>query len=113
MPTSTADARATRKAAPLFAALGDETRLALVVRLCTEGPGSIAKLSERAHVTRQAITKHLSVLEEAGLVRSERRGRESVWAFEPKRLDEAHLFLERISTGWDDALERLRQHVEE
>jgi DNA-binding transcriptional ArsR family regulator len=101
------------RAAPLFAALGDETRLRLVARLSAEGPGSIARLSERSGVTRQAITKHLRVLEGAGLARSARRGRERVWSLEPRRLDDAHAFLDAVSRRWDDALERLRALVED
>lgn len=112
MSTASATAHA-RAAAPLFAALGDETRLALLMRLSTSGPGSIARLSEKAKVSRQAITKHLSVLSAAGLVRSTRRGRESVWELTPKRLAEAHVYLDRISTQWDDALDRLRAFVED
>jgi DNA-binding transcriptional ArsR family regulator len=102
-----------RDAAPLFAALGDETRLRLLIRLSSGGPGSITQLSAKSAVTRQAITKHLRVLADAGLVRSSRRGRERVWDLEPKRLDDAHAYLERISKQWDDALGRLRQFVEE
>ena len=101
-----------RDAAPLFAALGDETRLRLLIRLSSGGPGSITQLSAKSAVTRQAITKHLRVLTDAGLVRSSRRGRERVWDLEPKRLDDAHAYLERISKQWDDALGRLRQFVE-
>ena len=101
-----------RDAAPLFAALGDETRLRLLIRLSSGGPGSITQLSAKSAVTRQAITKHLRVLADAGLVRSSRRGRERVWDLEPKRLDDAHAYLERISKQWDDALGRLRQFVE-
>lgn len=101
-----------RRAAPLFAALGDETRLLLLGRLATGGPGSIAHLSERSDVTRQAITKHLGVLSDAGLVRSAKRGRERIWELAPARLADAHAYLERISTQWDDALERLRAFVE-
>ena len=71
-----------RDAAPLFAALGDETRLRLIVRLSSGGPGSITQLSAKSAVSRQAITKHLRVLSDAGLVRSTRRGRESVWELE-------------------------------
>ncbi|HVY44431.1 MAG TPA: metalloregulator ArsR/SmtB family transcription factor, partial [Minicystis sp.] len=67
----------------MFAALGDATRLAVVARLCDGGPASIARLAEGATVTRQAVTKHLRVLEQAGLVRSERAGRETVWELEP------------------------------
>lgn len=99
-------------AAPLFAALGDETRLRLVVRLCANGPDSIAGLSAHADVTRQAITRHLEVLSAAGLVTGARRGRERVWRFEPKRLEDAHAFLDRISRQWDSALARLAKLVE-
>ncbi|MEO6067151.1 MAG: metalloregulator ArsR/SmtB family transcription factor [Gemmatimonadota bacterium] len=102
-----------RDAAPLFAALGDETRLRLVHRLSSEGPGSIAHLSSNARVSRQAITKHLRVLSDAGLVRGARRGREVIWDLEPKRLAEAHAYLERISAQWDAALGRLKALVEE
>jgi DNA-binding transcriptional ArsR family regulator len=105
--------RRVRAAAPLFAALGDETRLRLINRLATGGPGSITHLSERASVSRQAITKHLHVLSDAGLVRSTRRGRERVWDLETKRLADAHEYLDRISAQWDGALERLRRFVEE
>ena len=101
-----------RDAAPLFAALGDETRLRLIQRLSSGGPGSITQLSAKADVSRQAITKHLQVLADAGLVRSTRRGRERVWDLEPKRLIDAHEYLDRISRQWDDALDRLRSFVE-
>ena len=99
-------------AAPLFAALGDETRLRLLARLSAGGPGSIAALSLTAPVSRQAITKHLEVLREAGLVRSHRSGRERIWALEPERLADAHACLDRISSQWDDALQRLKALVE-
>ncbi len=101
-----------RDAAPLFAALGDETRLRLLVRLSSGGPGSIARLSAKSQVSRQAITKHLQVLSGAGLVRSSRRGRERIWELEPKRLADAHQYLDRISQDWDDVLERLKRFVE-
>jgi DNA-binding transcriptional ArsR family regulator len=101
-----------RDAAPLFAALGDETRLSLLLRLSSGGPRSIAALSEKADVSRQAITKHLEVLSEAGLVKSERVGRERVWELQPKRLSDAHAVLDGISRQWDDALERLKAFVE-
>ena len=75
--TSSAARRA--EAAPVFAALGDATRLRLVARLSDDGPLSIARLSDDAAVTRQAITKHLHALADAGLVRGTRRGRERIW----------------------------------
>lgn len=102
-----------RDAAPLFAALGDETRLRLVVRLAKGGPGSIARLTEKADVTRQAITKHLEVLADAGLVKSTWVGRERVWELAPKRLAEAHAHLDAISKQWDVALDRLKHLVED
>ena len=100
-------------AAPLFAALGDETRLALVARLCAGGPLSITSLAAGAAVTRQAITKHLGVLAEAGLVRDVRRGRERIWELAPERVAIARRFLEGISQQWDARLDRLRKLVEE
>jgi len=100
-------------AAPLFAALGDETRLALVLRLGSGGPRSIAQLAADSPYTRQAITKHLEVLNAAGLVRSDRRGRERIWNVEAGRLDAARRYLEQVSLQWDAALGRLKQFVEE
>jgi len=101
-----------RVAAPLFAALGDETRLRILSRLAAEGPVSIAQLSKSSPVSRQAVTKHLEVLESAGLVKGARNGRERIWQLEPRRLADAHGYLEKISAEWDDALGRLRDFVE-
>lgn len=98
--------------APLFAALGDETRLWLVARLSRAAPLSIAGLTAGSRVTRQAITKHLRVLEGAGLVRSKRRGRERLWHLEKRRVDEARRYLQAISAEWDESLARLRNLVE-
>ncbi len=99
-------------AAPVFAALGEATRLALVAKLCTEGPLSIARLSEGTGVTRQAITKHLHTLADAGLVHGTRAGRERIWELETKRLDQARRCIDEISDQWDAALARLRALVE-
>jgi DNA-binding transcriptional ArsR family regulator len=104
--------REPRGSAVLFAALGDTTRLRLVTRLCDGGPMSITRLTAGSRITRQAITKHLRVMEEAGLVRSRRHGRESVWQLEQRRLEEARRYLAMISEHWDDALGRLRKFVE-
>jgi len=101
------------EAAPLFAALGDETRLALVARLCAGGPSSITRLAKGSAVTRQAITKHLDVLAGAGLVAGVRRGREHIWELDAERFDEARHYLDRISRRWDERLDRLRKLVEE
>jgi DNA-binding transcriptional ArsR family regulator len=96
----------------VFAALGDEQRLRLVTRLSEEGPLSIADLSAEASVTRQAVTKHLHVLEEAGLVRGSREGRLRIWSLERKRLQKAQEHLQAISRHWDNALDRLKNFVE-
>jgi DNA-binding transcriptional ArsR family regulator len=101
------------QAAPLFAALGDETRLALLDRLGAGGPQSITRLTSGSMVTRQAITKHLHILAEAGLVHDTQRGRERIWTIEPVRVDEARRYLDRIARQWDEALERLKTFVEE
>lgn len=101
-----------KDAAPLFSALGDVTRLGLLVSLCASGPLTVTRLSGQFEVSRQAITKHLEVLSEAGLVRSLRQGRERIWTFEPKRLEDAHQYLERLAKEWDIALGRLKAYVE-
>jgi DNA-binding transcriptional ArsR family regulator len=100
------------EAAPVFAALGDATRLRLVARLCADGPLSISRLSEGAGVTRQAVTKHLQALGDAGLVRDAWLGRERIWELEPRRLELARRALDRIGEQWDAALGRLRALVE-
>jgi DNA-binding transcriptional ArsR family regulator len=97
----------------LFAALGDRTRLWLVSRLCDDGPMSIMRLTAGSRVTRQAITKHLRVMERAGLVHSARRGRESVWQLDQQRIERARSYLDMISKQWDHALARLSAFVED
>jgi DNA-binding transcriptional ArsR family regulator len=104
--------RSLNEAAPVFAALGDATRLAVVARLCTDGPLSISRLSESVAVSRQAVTKHLETLADAGLVRDARHGRERIWELEPRRLEIARRELDRISAQWDAAIGRLKAFVE-
>ena len=99
-------------AAPLFAALGDATRLQIVARLCSGGPSSIMRLASGARVSRQAVTKHLYALEHAGIARSARAGRERIWELRPQRLSEARRYLDQISDQWDAALGRLQAFVE-
>jgi DNA-binding transcriptional ArsR family regulator len=99
--------------ARVFAALGDETRLALLAKLSAGARHSIAHLTEGSMLTRQAITKHLRVLQNAGLVRGIHRGRENLFELEPARLEEARHALARISRQWDVALARLKEFVEE
>ena len=101
-----------RADATVFAALGDETRLAMVERLVRDGPLPVMRLGADAAMSRQAVTKHLHVLEKAGLVTRTRIGRESVWRLERRRLELARQHLDDISRQWDHALERLRTHVE-
>ncbi|MGE7955461.1 ArsR/SmtB family transcription factor [Pseudomonas sp. NPDC089530] len=98
--------------AMIFAALGDETRLRLVVLLCGGGALSISQLTLGTAISRQAVTKHLRVLAQAGLVRDAKLGRERLWAFEPARLVEARHSLEVISQQWDHALGQLQAFVE-
>jgi DNA-binding transcriptional ArsR family regulator len=99
-------------AAPIFAALGDRTRLSLLKKLSTGGSQSIARLSVDTHLTRQAVTKHLRVLEDAGLVRVSRIGRESQYVFQPEPIAAARTYLDDVSQQWSDALERLKTFVE-
>jgi DNA-binding transcriptional ArsR family regulator len=99
--------------ASVFAALGDETRLAVLARLTDGEPLSISRLTAGTDMSRQAVTKHLQVLEGAGVVRSARVGRETLFALEPKPIEHARKYLERVAEQWDDALARLKSFVEE
>ena len=99
-------------AASVFAALGDATRLELVARLNDGQARSIAQLTEGLDLTRQGVTKHLRVLERAGVVGSERSGRESLYRLEPARLADMRAYLDGIARQWDDALARLKAFVE-
>jgi DNA-binding transcriptional ArsR family regulator len=101
-----------KKVSPIFAALGDETRLRLIAALCAGGALSIAQLTAGTAITRQAVTKHLHVLAQAGLVHDVKRGRERRWAFEPSKVEQARRSLEAISRQWDQKLARLKAYVE-
>src|SRR5262245_21300560 len=96
----------------IFAALGDETRLKLVAKLCERPPRSISQLTEESRLTRQAITKHLRVLEDVGIVHSVRTGRESLFEFDPRPLEDIREYLDLVSEQWDQALSRLKALVE-
>jgi DNA-binding transcriptional ArsR family regulator len=98
--------------APIFAALGDETRLSLVTKLSGGQPYSISQLTRGSKLTRQAITKHLRVLERAGIVHSARRGRESRFEFDPEPMAGIKEYLDFVSQQWDQALSRLKALVE-
>jgi DNA-binding transcriptional ArsR family regulator len=96
----------------IFAALGDRTRLFLLAQLCDGSPRSITQLTEGSRLTRQAITKHLQVMERAGLVHSVRQGRESRYEFDLGPIDGAKAYLDMVSLRWDEALVRLKAFVE-
>jgi DNA-binding transcriptional ArsR family regulator len=99
--------------ASVFSALGDETRLSLVGKLSAGSPLSISRLAEGSKLTRQAITKHLRVLEDAGVVHNIRVGRESLFEFRPEPFNELRSYLERVSDQWEHALARLKSFVED
>ncbi|HJZ30712.1 MAG TPA: metalloregulator ArsR/SmtB family transcription factor [Hyphomicrobiaceae bacterium] len=99
--------------AQVFAALGDETRLLLVSALVAHSPRSISQLAHGSRLTRQAITKHLRVLEAAGIVASLRVGRESQFQFRPEPLKDVQSYLAHVSGQWDEALARLKAFVED
>jgi DNA-binding transcriptional ArsR family regulator len=110
MPRSTTSQLRTK--ASIFAALGDETRLGLLVKLTNGEPQSISRLTSGTRLTRQAVTKHLHVLEGAGVIRASRIGRESRFALQPKAIMDAQTYLEHVSRQWDTALARLKALVE-
>jgi DNA-binding transcriptional ArsR family regulator len=99
--------------APVFAALGDATRLSLIAKLSAGQPHSISQLTEGCRLTRQAITKHLRVLQSVGIVHSVHRGRENLFAFDPKPIEESRKYLNFVSEQWDQALSRLKSFVED
>jgi DNA-binding transcriptional ArsR family regulator len=104
---------AARHAAPVFAALGDTTRLGLVRRLSAEGPLSITRLSEGTGMTRQAVTRHLHALARVGLVRDAREGRQHIFSLDLKRFEVARQYLDHVSAQWDRAAARLQAFVEQ
>jgi DNA-binding transcriptional ArsR family regulator len=106
-------ARKPRAHAPLFAALGDETRLRLLARLSDGELHSIAQLTAGSRLTRQAVTKHLRVLERVRIVHCTRSGRESLFAFDPQPIDELRQYLDLVSERWDQTLARLKSFVED
>jgi DNA-binding transcriptional ArsR family regulator len=111
-PARSGPAAQRRTFAPVFAALGDPTRLLLVAKLCGGPPCSISTLTQDTRLTRQAVTKHLRVLEHARIVHSTRTGRESRFAFNPDPIEDLKKYLALVSEQWDDALARLRTFVE-
>lgn len=106
------DRKKLARRAPIFAALGDPTRLALLARLSRGQPRSISQLTSESKITRQAVTKHLRVLEVVGIVRCSRSGRESLFHFDPQPLADMQKYLARLASRWDDALARLKSFAE-
>ena len=103
----------TPELARLFAALGEPTRLSVVDRLSDGSEQSIAAIATGLPITRQALTKHLKVLEAAGIANSRRLGRETVYRIDPAGLVSAERWIADVSTQWDGALDRLKKHVED
>jgi DNA-binding transcriptional ArsR family regulator len=99
--------------ARVFAALGDETRLRLVIKLSGAKPRSISQLTEGSKLTRQAISKHLGVLRRAGVVHSTRTGREQLYQLDPRPIEGMRDYLAEVSVQWDQALSRLKEFVED
>jgi DNA-binding transcriptional ArsR family regulator len=104
---------ALKERASVFAALGDVTRLSVLTKLMNGEAQSISRLTAGTRLSRQAVTKHLRVLEEVGVVRGVRAGREALFKLEPKPIDEARKYLESVAKQWDDALGRLKSFVDE
>jgi DNA-binding transcriptional ArsR family regulator len=101
-----------RAHAPIFAALGDELRLSLLAKLAHRQRRSISQLTAGSHLTRQAVTKHLRVLERAQIVRCTRSGRECLFELDPRPVQEIRDYLTAVSEQWDHALTRLKSLVE-
>ncbi len=100
------------KRARLFSALGDSTRLKLIASLERGEKRSITQLTEGFKLSRQAITKHLRQLEDAGIVSGEKLGRESLYQLEVESLSEVRQMIESIEKQWQQALRRLKSAVE-
>ena len=113
MPLKKGQAGALKARASVFAALGDETRLSVLARLCNGEPQSISGLTAGTNLSRQAVTKHLRVLSDAGVVRNVRVGRENLFELEPRPIEDIRDYLDQVSRQWDDALARLKSHVED
>lgn len=96
-----------------FAALGDATRLSLIARLCQVSPQSISQLADGTRITRQAVTKHLQILERVGLVRSMRQGRETLFEFDAAPIETMTEYLDLVSKQWDKKLSDLQTFLDE
>lgn len=106
------ESAARRSRASIFSALGDETRLTVLAKLCKGEPQSISRLTAGTKLSRQAVTKHLRVLEGAGVVRSVHAGRETLFAFKPEPIEDVRKYLDLVSAQWDETLARLKSFVE-
>ncbi|MCI0679402.1 MAG: metalloregulator ArsR/SmtB family transcription factor [Actinobacteria bacterium] len=97
---------------PIFTALADPTRRQMLDRLVSEGPATATRLAGELPITRQAVAKHLTVLQEAGLVVRESVGRETIFQASPEALDEVKAWIDQVGAQWDRRLRRLRQSLE-
>jgi DNA-binding transcriptional ArsR family regulator len=95
----------------VFSALSDPSRRRLLESLAARESASLSELAVQLPVTRQAVSKHLAALGEAGLVESTRVGRETRYRLTPEPLADALLWMERIGDRWDGRLARLREHL--
>jgi DNA-binding transcriptional ArsR family regulator len=112
MPRRTSQTMLGPELAPVFFALGDKTRLRLIAALCAGGMFSIAQLTANTQITRQAVTKHLQILAEAGLVKDLKIGRERLWQFDPTQTEAARRSLEIVGHHWEQTLSKLKAFVE-
>lgn len=109
---STTSLKTTKQHAHIFAALGDPTRLSLVSKLIDGEPHSISSLSTGTKISRQAVTKHLTVLSGVGLVSKSKEGRETLYSLDPKPIKSLQEYLNIISMQWDESLQNLKSFVE-
>src|SRR5439155_22921068 len=98
---------------PIFAALADPMRRSLLVNLAENSPKTATQLAEDYPITRQAILKHLNILEDAGLVAVHQKGREKRYTLTPEPLDDLEKWLKDISAKWDERLLRLKTLLED
>ena len=96
---------------PIFSALADANRRHVVEVLAERGTATATELAGELPVTRQAVSKHLAALDDAGLVEGTRAGREVRYRLTPGPLADAVSWLERVGEEWDDRLAALRRHV--
>lgn len=101
----------TDRSAEVFAALADPTRRRVIDHLSRQGPASATELAGTLPVSRQAVAKHLALLEDAGLVAGERAGRERRFRLTPGPLADAVSWMASVGSEWDERLDALRRNL--